>query len=181
MNICIYGAASDRIDESYKKEAWELGRRFAQLSIGVVFGGGATGMMGAAARGVRSVSSTCPLIGVAPVFFDKPGVLYENCSEMIWTETMRERKQKMEDLSDGFVVLPGGIGTFEEFFEILTLKQLGRHEKPIILYNINNYYDGIRMLMQKAVDERFMTEQQMEACLFADSKEMILDSFLQKL
>lgn len=177
MNICIYGAASDWIDESYKKAAWDLGRRLGMASIGMVFGGGATGMMGAAARGLRSVSRTCPLIGVAPRFFDKPGVLYEDCSEMVWTETMRQRKQKMEDLSDGFVVLPGGIGTFEEFFEILTLRQLKQHDKPIILYNINGYYDRIRELLCQAAKEKFMTEQQMNLCSFADSAEEILKNF----
>lgn len=180
MNICIYGAASDRIDESYKKAAWELGRKFGEASIGMVFGGGATGMMGAAARGMRSVSKDCTLIGVAPGFFDRPGILYEKCTEMIWTETMRERKQKMEDLSDGFVVLPGGIGTFEEFFEILTLRQLKQHDKPIILYNVNGYYNRIRGLLQQAADENFMTKDQTELCAFADSAEEILEQLLPR-
>ena len=180
MNICIYGAASDKIDDSYKQAAWELGRRMGEASVGMVFGGGATGMMGAAARGLRSVSRSCPLIGVAPVFFDRPGVLYEDCSEIIWTETMRERKQKMEELSDGFVVLPGGIGTFEEFFEILTLRQLKQHDKPIILYNINGYYDRIRELLQHAATEHFMTEEQTKLCSFAGSAEEILSKVLGK-
>ena len=93
---------------------------------------------------------------------------------MIWTDTMRERKQKMEDLSDGFVVLPGGIGTFEEFFEILTLRELNRHNKPIILYNVNGYYNRIRELLQHAAEEGFMTEEQTRLCSFADSAEEII-------
>ncbi|MDO5409586.1 MAG: TIGR00730 family Rossman fold protein [Lachnospiraceae bacterium] len=175
MNICIYGASSDRIDESYKKAAWELGRELGRASFGMVFGGGATGLMGAAARGLRSVGDECVLIGVAPRFFDRPGVLFEECSEMIWTETMRERKKKMEELSDGFVVLPGGIGTFEEFFEILTLKQLNQHNKPIWIYNVNGYYEQIRKLLQNSVEEHFMTESQMALCRFCESAEEIID------
>lgn len=174
MNICIYGASSDAIDESYKKAACELGRQLGEASVGMVFGGGATGLMGAVARGLRGAGKDRLLIGVAPRFFDKPGVIYEDCSEMIWTDTMRERKQKMEDLSDGFVVLPGGIGTFEEFFEILTLRELNRHNKPIILYNVNGYYDRIRELLQHAAEEGFMTEEQTRLCSFADSAEEII-------
>lgn len=184
MNVCIYGASSDAIDMCYKEAAWELGRKLAEASFGMVFGGGATGLMGAAARGLRSAdSSVCqdqtvhrvPLIGVAPRFFDKPGVLYQDCSEMIWTDTMRERKQIMEDRSQAFIVLPGGIGTFEEFFEILTLRQLKRHDKPIILYNVNGYYEQIRKLLCHAVEEGFMTRQQLELCSFAENVEEILE------
>ena len=140
--------------------------------------------MGAAARGLRCAdSSVCqdqtvhrvPLIGVAPRFFDKPGVLYQDCSEMIWTDTMRERKQIMEDRSQAFIVLPGGIGTFEEFFEILTLRQLKRHDKPIILYNVNGYYEQIRKLLCHAVEEGFMAGQQLELCSFAKNAEEILE------
>ncbi|MDD7388788.1 MAG: TIGR00730 family Rossman fold protein [Lachnospiraceae bacterium] len=181
MNICIYGASSDRIDESYKNAARELGKSLGEASFGMVFGGGATGLMGAAARGLRSVGKDRILIGVAPRFFDEPGVIYEGCSEIIWTETMRERKQKMEDLSDGFVVLPGGIGTFEEFFEILTLRELNRHNKPIILYNFNGYYDRIRELLQHAAAEKFMTEEQTYLCSFADSAEEILQKLKEEI
>lgn len=180
MNICIYGASSDRIDESYKNAARELGRQLGEASVGMVFGGGATGLMGAAARGLRSAGKDRILIGVAPRFFDEPGVIYKDCSEMIWTETMRERKQTMEDLSDGFVVLPGGIGTFEEFFEILTLRELNRHNKPIILYNVNGYYDRIRELLQQAAAEGFMTEEQTHLCSFAGSAEEILQQLREE-
>lgn len=182
MNICIYGASSDAIAASYKEAAWKLGQKLGEASFGMVFGGGATGLMGAAARGLRSVKEEYDssgkrghiLIGVAPRFFDRPGVLYEDCTEMIWTETMRERKQTMEELSDAFVVLPGGIGTFEEFFEILTLRQLKRHDKPIILYNINGYYNQIRRLLEQATEEHFMADHQPALCSFAETAEEIV-------
>ena len=174
MNVCVYGASSDAIDASYKKAAWELGQKLGEAGFGMVFGGGATGLMGAAARGLKSCGGS--LIGVAPRFFDRPGVLYDGCDQMIWTETMRERKQKMEELSEGFVVLPGGIGTFEEFFEILTLRQLEQHGKPIILYNINGYYDQICVLLEQAVKEKFMSERQLALCSFEDHADAVVEN-----
>ena len=100
-----------------------------------MYGAGANGLMGAVARGVCEENGT--IIGVTPSFFNVDGILFENVSELITTETMRERKQIMEDKADAFIVTPGGIGTLEEFFEILTLKQLGRHGKAIVIFNQN--------------------------------------------
>ena len=169
MNICIYGAASDSIDASYKKGAWELGAEIGRAGYGIVFGAGATGLMGAAARGFQSASPEGELIGIAPRFFDRPGILYEDCSRMIYTDTVRERKQLMEDASDVFMALPGGIGTFEEFFEILTLKQLRQHDKHVILYNMNGYYDHILAQLKHAVDEEFLYN--LDLCDFISSPE----------
>ena len=145
MNICIYGASSAELEQIYYDKTEELGRMMAKRGHGLVFGGGATGMMGAAARGVDSEDGY--ILGIAPRFFDKPGVLYENCSEFIFTETMRERKKLLEERSDATIVTPGGIGTYEEFFEILTLKSLHRLDRPIVLYNINGYYDRMKALL----------------------------------
>lgn len=181
MNICIYGAARDRIDHSYKQKAWELGQKLAKSSYGIVFGGGATGLMGAAARGWSSVKeqenigSDVDLIGIAPHFFNRPGVLFEGCTKFIWTETMHERKYKMEELADVFVVLPGGIGTFEEFLETLTLRQLKQHDKPIFLYNINGYYDQIQALFTQAVKEHFMEEEQKNLYCCVKSADEIIE------
>ena len=85
-----------------------------------------------------------------------PGILHKTCDEFIFTETMRERKQIMEERSDAFIMVPGGIGTLEEFFEILTLKQLGRHNKPIVVFNINGYYDDLEKMLYKSETEGFM-------------------------
>lgn len=122
----------------------------------LVFGGGSGGMMGGCARGVCEAKGT--IIGVVPKFFDVDGILFDNCDELIRPDTMRERKQIMEDRSEAFIMTPGGIGTFEEFFEILTLKQLGRHNKPIVVLNINDYYKNILDMIDRAVKEEFMTE-----------------------
>ena len=175
MNICLYGASSKELDKKYISAAEELGRIIAERGHSLVYGGGAHGMMGAAARGVKSAGGT--VIGVAPRFFNVDGVLYDECDEFIYTETMRERKQIMEERSDAFVAVPGGIGTFEEFFEILTLKQLGRHDKPIALYNTFGYYDCLENMLKKAVRDKFMTEGCSMLYRACASAEEILDYF----
>lgn len=156
MNICVYGASSTEIDKLYINATEELGEELGKAGHNLVYGGGANGLMGAAARGF--VKGGGEVIGVAPSFFQVDGVLFEKCTEMIYTETMRERKQIMEEKADAFVAVPGGIGTFDELFEILTLKQLGRHNKPIVIYNINGYYDSLIAMLDNAVRQKFMTE-----------------------
>ncbi len=156
MKICLYGASSDEINKVYLDVTYTLGEEMAKRGHTLVFGGGATGLMGAAARGMTSQNGE--IIGVAPEFFNVDGILYDKCTDFIYTENMRERKFIMEDTSDAFIVTPGGIGTFEEFFEVLTLKQLGRHNKPIVLFNINGYFDSVNALLNNAVEEKFMRE-----------------------
>ena len=173
MNICVYGASSAKLEPVYYEKTEELGKMIGVRGHGRVFGGGKTGLMGAAARGVSA--SHGYILGIAPTFFDQPGILYENCSEFIFTETMRERKYLLEKKSDAVIVLPGGIGTYEEFFEILTLKSLGRVNRPIVLYNIQGYYDIIRKLLQQTADKAFMEKENLELCRFMDKPEEILD------
>ena len=156
MNICVYGASSSTIDPKFTEAGYDLGYQLAQRGCGLVFGGGDTGMMGAVARGAHDGGAH--IIGVAPSFFNVDGVLYPLSDEIIYTETMRQRKQKMEDLSSAFIVSPGGIGTFEEFFEILTLKQLGRTKKPLVILNTDGYYDALLDMMRHSAETRFMAE-----------------------
>ena len=173
MNICMYGASSTDLEQIYYDAAEALGRRIAARGHGLVFGGGAQGLKGAAARGVAACGGRTT--GIAPRFFDKPGILYKQCSEFIFTDTMRERKELMENMSDAFVMVPGGIGTYEEFFEILTLKSLHRLDRPIVLYNINGYYDGMEVLLRHTADEKFMAESNLKLCEFMDDPEKILE------
>ena len=158
MNICVYGAASSLIDESFIKEGEKLGRKMAKRDIGLVFGGGRNGMMGAVARGIAEENGY--ILGISPAFFEESNaeISFPNCTEFIHTETMRERKRLLEEKADAFIISPGGIGTFDEFFEILTLKQLGRHNKAICIYNINNYFDKMLDMMQVGVDQKFITD-----------------------
>lgn len=173
MNICVYGAASQKIDPAYLTSTYELGAAMARRGHTLVFGGGDTGMMGAAARGIHDFGGRS--VGIAPRFFDRPGVLYRDCTEMIYTETMRERKQRMEDLSQGIVMTPGGIGTLDEFFEILTLKQLGRHKKPIAIYNCRGYFDNLLAMLQNSVKEGFLEEKCLDMFRVFREPEALLD------
>ncbi len=172
MNICVYGAASNEIDAAYLEQGQELGRLIGAGGHRLVFGGGQTGMMGAVARGVKETGGR--ILGVAPKFFDKPGVLYEGCDEFVFTETMRERKAKMEEESDAFVMSPGGLGTWEEFFEMITLRQLARHQKPIIILNINGYYDPLIALMEHAIKGKFLEEKAREYYLVAKTAKEVM-------
>ena len=162
MRICVYGAASPTIDKEYIEKVEKLGKIMAERGHSLVFGGGANGLMGAAARGVRSGGGY--ILGVIPKFFGDEAVeaIYDDCNELIEPDTMRERKQIMEDNADAFIITPGGIGTFEEFFEILTLKQLCRHNKPIAIYNIKGYYNEIETVLETAMAKNFIRENCME-------------------
>lgn len=152
MRICVYGASSTALQEKYTDAAFKLGQMMAEKGIGLVFGGGAQGIMGATARGVHSKNGE--IIGVSPRFFDVDGVLFLEATDLIYTNTMRERKQTMEDLADAFIVGPGGFGTLEEFFEILTLKQLERHDKAIVVLNTDGFYDKLLAFIEHSMDER---------------------------
>ncbi len=169
LKICVYGASSTELDPSFITAGEKLGRIMAEKGIGLVFGGGANGMMGAVARGVYSKGGS--ITGVAPKFFNADGILFEHCDEMIRTETMRQRKQMMDDLSDGFIVTPGGIGTFEEFFEVLTLRQLLQSKKPIAVLNTNGYYNALQSMMQNAIDGKFAREECLELYTVVDTPE----------
>ena len=173
MNICVYGASSNTIDINFVEKVEKLGEEIAKRGHNVVYGGGAQGLMGAVARGARKADGKVK--GIAPSFFNVDGVLFEDCTEFIYTETMRERKQLLEDHSDCFIVAPGGIGTFEEFFEVLTLKQLRRHEKAIVIYNINGYYDEMEKMIENAINEGFMKESCRELYTYFDDMDKMLD------
>lgn len=173
MNICIYGASSTLIDNSYIKDGEKLGKIMAEHNHNLVFGGGASGLMGAVARGMTETGKG-KIIGIAPSFMNVDGILYEGCTDFIYSETMRERKQLMDEKSDAFVVTPGGIGTFDEFFEILTLKQLGRHNKPIVILNTNGYYNHLKSLLQNCIDEKFMKPACADLIYFTDEPEEVI-------
>ena len=158
MKICVYGAASSLIDEKFVDKGVKLGSKMAKRNIGLVFFFFLNGKMGAVARGIAKENGE--ILGISPAFFEEANaeISFENCTEFIHTETMRERKRLLEEKADAFIITPGGIGTFDEFFEILTLKQLGRHNKAICIYNIDGYFDKMLEMMQVCVDQKFITD-----------------------
>ena len=175
MNICIYGASSERIDRSFTDKGEILGESIARNGDVVVFGGGATGMMGAVARGASRAGGE--IIGIVPRFFDVDGVLFDKCTELIYTDTMSERKSLLEEKADAFLVTPGGIGTLDEFFETLTLRQLCAHEKPIAIYNINGYFDDTVRMLETAIKYDFLSAINRSLYFVSDDADKIMEYF----
>lgn len=174
MKICIFGASSAHIDQLYIKAVEDLGYLLAKRGHSLVFGCGATGLMGAAARGFKRGGGF--IHGVIPRFFRDDGIeqIYSECDKTTFTADMAERKRVMEDEAEAFIIVPGGIGTFEEFFEVFTLFQVGQHTSPIAVYNINNYYTLLKEFLLQCSSERCVTIQCVESCVFfSDTKKMI--------
>ncbi len=174
MNICVFGAASSEIDKKYIDDVEMMAEELAKAGHSLVFGAGGEGLMGAAARGFKRGGAT--ITGVIPTFFKEADVeaIYEECDELIYTDTMRERKAVMEDKADAFVIVPGGIGTFEELFEVLTLKQLGRHNKPIAIFNCNGYYDKMEAMLNTSIEEGFVRHTCREIYSYAQSTDELI-------
>ena len=174
MRICIFGASSAHIDRFYIEKVEQLAEKMAKRGHSLVFGAGATGVMGAAARGTKRGGGY--IHGVIPEFFREEGVekIYTECDKLTYTSTMAERKSRMEDEAEAFIIAPGGIGTLEEFYEVLTLKQLGRHSKAMAIYNLNGYFDSLEKFMEEMSSKHFMAE----AChgmykYFTDDEELL--------
>ena len=160
MRICIFGASGTALDDIYIQQTEALGRALASRGHSLIFGGGKNGLMGAAARGFTAGGGY--IVGVAPSFFKEAGVLYDRCDEFVYPDSMRDRKKYMEDNADAFVVVPGGIGTYEEFFEVLTLKQLARMSKPIAVFNVNGYFDPLIRMIEDNTKDGFIRPQTRE-------------------
>lgn len=156
MKICLYGSASEKIAEVYKTEVYALGKLLAERGHTLVFGGGCFGLMGAAAKGVKAGGGK--IIGVVPEFFKggEVNVIFDDCDSFIPCETMYERKQIMEETADAFIVTPGGIGTYDEFFGVTATRQLHRHAKPIALFNVNGFFDALDKMIKEGNDQGFI-------------------------
>ena len=166
MNICVFGAASTKTGPEYIEAVEAMGKAMAERGHKLVYGAGAHGLMGAAARGFKAGGGE--VTGVIPNFFrdEKIEAIFERCDELIFTETMAQRKTKMEELADAFVIVPGGIGTYEEL--------LGRHGKPLAIYNIDGFYDPLEMMMYHGMKAKFIRANcQLLYLIFTDCEEMI--------
>ncbi len=164
--VTVFCGSSFGTDEIYKEKAYLLGQTLAKRHIQVVYGGANVGLMGAVADGALSVGGK--VIGVLPQFLRGKEIAHNNLTELIITETMHERKVKMNELSDGVIALPGGYGTLEEFFEMLTWAQLGLHKKPIAILNVNGFYNELESLIQIMVEKGFLKEVNQKMLLIND-------------
>lgn len=157
MRICVFCSSSNSIGKEYFNEADLLGEEMARRGHSLIYGGGDVGTMGAIAHALQDAGGH--VIGVIPHALNElAGVGFKNADELIITETMRQRKAIMDENADAFVALPGGLGTFEELLEIITLKQLHYHSKAIVIMNSTGYYDPLLTLLEHAVAGRFMKD-----------------------
>lgn len=166
--IAVYCAASDQIDNLYINEGYELGKAIANYGASLVWGAGSTGIMGAVAQGCADYRGKT--IGVAPYFMKDFEPLFP-CTTLIQTDDMSERKNIMESEADAFVVAPGGSGTMDELFQILCLKQLKRHNKPIVLLNTNGLYNGLVAWLGDLCARRFIREDLKDLIIVAETVE----------
>lgn len=152
--VCVFCGSSERVDPIFFEAATDLGMRLAARDWGLVFGGGTIGLMGAVARGVHEGGGH--VVAVIPERLNRPGIVYDTADEIVVTTTLRERKAEMDRRADAFVALAGGFGTLEELLEAITLKQLGYHDRPVVLVNTAGFYDPLVSLFDEQVRTRFV-------------------------
>lgn len=172
-SIAVFCASSDGNDAKIIEAATELGEILAKRNIKLIYGGSKLGLMGRVAEG--ALENGGDVTGVIPDFLKTKEVVHNSLPELITTEDMHERKLKMHDLSDGFIALPGGFGTFEELFEIITWGQLGLHRKPIGLLNVSGYYDDLIEMLKNMVREGLLKKDNFELLLIAENTEELLE------
>jgi uncharacterized protein (TIGR00730 family) len=175
--ICVYCASSNQVDLKYFEATRRLAILLAKEGITVVYGGGASGLMGELATSALSAGGH--VIGIMPNFMKEVEWAHTGVKEFHFVGDMHERKKKFLEISDALVALPGGCGTFEELLEAITLKKLGLYLKPIIIFNQGGYYDPLLQMLQRAVDENFMGENHKKIWQSVNQVEDILPAILQ--
>lgn len=154
MNICLFASGVENINDEYKSVGYALGEEIAKRGHTLVFGGGAEGLMGAVANGVYDNNGS--IIGIYPEWMIDFEDLFRNCDDRIITRGMDDRKKELLENSDVILILPGGIGTLDEFFEVLTLKKLKIHSKPIIIFNLYDFFDKLLVMLNDMIDKDFI-------------------------
>ncbi len=173
--ICVFCGSSPGVRPEYREIARQLGQLLVAQHIGLVYGGGNVGLMGEIAQQVMEHGGE--VVGVIPKFLAEKEVVFRDVTDLHVVDSMHERKALMAELSDGFIALPGGLGTVEEIFEVLTWAQLGIHEKPCGFLNICGYYDPILTFLNHAIEEQFIKTEYRRIVLIEDSPRNLLDRF----
>lgn len=171
-SIGVYCGSRETVDPDYLAAASQLGKIFAENGRQLVYGGGKLGLMGRVARGV--LDNGGKVVGVSTFHLESTEVIQPGMTETYVEATMHERKARMMDRADGFVIMPGGYGTLEEFFEILTWKQIKIHDAPIVIANLKGYWDPLLSLMTYIIQEKFADEGNLELVTFVDRIEDVL-------
>jgi len=172
-SITVFCGSSFGTEEIYKEQAVLLGQTLAKQNIKLIYGGANVGLMGAVADGVLNAGGEA--IGVLPDFLRSKEIAHLGLTELIFVESMHERKTKMNDLCEGVIALPGGFGTLEELFEMLTWAQLGLHKKPIAILNINGFYDSLIELTQTMVEKGLLKDVNQKMLLVSDNIDDLLN------
>jgi len=172
-SITVFCGSSFGTETIYEQQATALGYALAVRNINLIYGGANVGLMGAVADAVLANGGT--VTGVLPHFLQSKEVAHKNLTELILVETMHERKTRMNALSDGIIALPGGFGTLEEFFEMLTWAQLGLHQKPVGLLNAGGFYDALIVMIQTMVDKGFLKEVNQKMLLISSNIDDLLE------
>ncbi|WP_212002798.1 TIGR00730 family Rossman fold protein [Chitinophaga sp. HK235] len=176
-NIVVFCGSSAGHDPVFMEQALQLGEALAKRNIGLVYGGAKVGLMGAVADGALRAGGS--VIGVLPHFLQQKELAHTGLTELILVDTMHERKTRMNELSDGVIALPGGFGTMEELFEMLTWGQLGLHQKPIGMLNTNGFYDALHQLSHTMADKGFLSASNRDILLYSDKIEDLLTQMEQ--
>ncbi|MEJ2459541.1 MAG: TIGR00730 family Rossman fold protein [Novosphingobium sp.] len=176
MRICVYLGSSAGRSPVYREAATQFGTLLAQRGIGLVYGGGEVGLMGVIADAVCAAGGE--VIGVIPEALRAREKDHHGITELHVVKTMHERKAMMANLADGFVTLPGGIGTFEEMFEAWCWAQLGYHKKPVGLLNVGDFYDGLTQFIDKIVEEGFLQDRHRAMLMIEREPEALLDRMM---
>ncbi|MNK85110.1 LOG family protein YvdD [compost metagenome] len=171
--ITVFCASSFGTEKIYEEQAILVGKTLAEQNIELVYGGANVGLMGAVADGALNAGGK--VIGVLPNFLRSKEIAHLGLTELILVESMHERKTKMNELCDGVIALPGGFGTLEELFEMLTWAQLGLHKKPIAILNVNGFYDALITLLQTMTEKGLLKEVNREMLLVSDNIDDLLE------
>lgn len=174
--ITVFCGSSPGFDPHFMEMAFALGATIASKGLGLVYGGANVGLMGAVADGALSKGGE--VIGVLPKFLRNIELQHNGLTDLVLVDSMHERKTKMNDLSDGVIALPGGFGTMEEFFEMLTWGQLGLHQKPVALFNAFGFYDGLLEVIQNMVDKGFLKKINQEMVLVGNNASALVDHMI---
>lgn len=172
MRICVYCASSSKVDKAYFEATVKLAEDFARRGITLVYGGGSAGLMGCLADNVLKNKGMA--IGVLPRFMEKVEWGHKGLTQLTLVKDMHERKKLLIKDVDAVVALPGGCGTLEELMEVITLKRLGKFTKPIIILNTNGFYDHLKLLLEKMINEHFMRTEHCEIWQFVNLPEEIV-------
>lgn len=172
MKVCVYCASSSKIDKKYFDATAVVARALVKNKVEVVYGGGATGLMGKLADVVLEEGGK--IKGIMPQFMNEVEWAHRGVTDFEFTTTMHERKAKFLEGIDGLITLAGGCGTWEELMEAMTLKRLGQYTKPIIILNTDGFYDPLKEMFEKAVEEHFMAEKHLEMWTFVDNPEEVV-------